>query len=84
MYIAAEEEARVPLNCLYILFALGQKFYIVRFFKDSNVEGEVVVTPSDWQEFCVITRLAISTYPYSNNIESVRAFVSSLRDMSWQ
>lgn len=87
MYIATEEEYQkwkgsFPLNCLYVEFQLGQKFFVVRCFRDGSVAGEVVVTPSDWQEFCAVMRLAISAHPYRGQREPVQTFLSSLRNMS--
>jgi uncharacterized protein YutE (UPF0331/DUF86 family) len=87
MYIATEEEYKrskgnLPPNCLYIEFQLGQKFFVVRCFRDGSIAGEVVVIPSDWQEFCAVMRLAISAHPYKDQIEPVQTFLSALRNMN--
>lgn len=87
MYIATEEEYQkwkgpVPLNCLYIWFQLGERFFIVKCFRDGSVAGEVIVTPRDWQEFCAVMRLAISAHPYRGQREPVQTFLRSLRNMS--
>jgi len=68
MYIATNEEylksGHSPPNCLYVEFVLGQKFFIVKCFKDGSVIGLLNITPRDWQEFCALMRLAISAHPY--------------------
>lgn len=94
MYIATNEEylksGHSPPNCLYVEFVLGQKFFIVKCFKDGSVIGLLNITPRDWQEFCALMRLAISAHPYRGEEKAIKAFLDSLhtptthpRNLTW-
>ena len=81
MYISAGGDTHHSEDHLYIWFHLGDAFFCLRWFKGGDVASEIVVIAQEWQEFCIIMKLALSAHPYMSQRDSVQAFKKSVRNL---